>query len=154
MKKYAKIITAILLVTLLALTFVACIDPDNNSQGTMTLVLLNGDDAKEYTVDLSKIPSDSNQTGLMAVLDYLQSDGQLTYAEEGGLLTQVGILTDQRVDGKYIYIYTDVETDFDVSAYAVQITYKEKSYTNSGFGASQMSIKDGCTIVITYLIWG
>ncbi|MBD5100555.1 MAG: hypothetical protein HDT29_04720 [Clostridiales bacterium] len=153
MKKYAKIITAILLVTLLALTFVACIDPDNDSQGTMTLVLLNGDDAKEYTVDLSKIPSDSNQTGLMAVLDYLQSDGQLTYTEEGGLLTKVGDLING-VDGKYIYIYTDVESDFDVSEYAVQITYKEKSYTNSGWGASQTSVKDGCTIVITYLIWG
>ena len=154
MKKYAKIITAILLVFLLALTFVACIDPDNDSQGTMTLVLLNGDDAKEYTVDLSKIPSDSVQTGLIAVLDYLQTDGQLTYTEAGGLLTQVGDLIEDRVDGKYIYIYTDVEADFDVSEYAVQITYKEKSYTNSGLGASQMNIKDGCTIVITYIVWG
>ena len=153
MKKYAKIITAILLVTLLALTFVACIDPDNDSQGTMTLVLLNGDDAKEYTVDLSKIPSGSAQTGLMAVLDYLQTDGQLTYTEAGGLLTQVGDLTNG-VGGKYIYIYTDVETDFDVSAYAAQITYKEKSYTNSNFGASQTSVKDGCTIIITYISFG
>ena len=156
MKKYAKIITAILLVSLIALTFVACINSDNDNQGAMTLVVLNGDDAKEFTVDLAKIPSDTDKTGLMAILDYLQSDGQLTYtaqeSEYGAYLTQVGDLKEG--DGNYIYVYTDVEADKSVDAYAVQVTYKDKSYTNSGVGASQMSIKDGCTIVITYINFG
>ena len=157
MKKYAKIITAILLVSLLALTLFACINPDNDSKGTMTLVILNGDEAKEYTVDLAKLPSgDTKSTGLMAVLDYLKNEGKLTYTSQdsgyGAYLTQVGDL--QEGGGKYIYVYTDVEKDIDVSEYAQQIKYKNKSYTNSGVGASQMSIKSGCTIIITYIIYG
>ncbi|MDE5549195.1 MAG: hypothetical protein K2J13_02975 [Clostridia bacterium] len=156
MKKYAKIITAVLLVSLLALTFVACIDPDNDNQGAMTLVVLNGDDAKEYAVDLAKIPSDSDSTGLMAILDYLQKEGQLTYTAQdlgyGAYLTQVGDLKEG--DGNYIYVYTDVETDIDASYNASQINYKNNSYTNSGVGASLMNIKDGCTIIITYISFG
>ncbi|MDE6614386.1 MAG: hypothetical protein K2K24_02645 [Clostridia bacterium] len=156
MKKYAKIITAVLLVSLLALTFVACIDPDNDNQGAMTLVVLNGDDAKEYTVDLAKIPSDSDSTGLMAILDYLQKEGQLTYTAQdlgyGAYLTQVGDLKEG--DGNYIYVYTDVETDIDASYNASQINYKNNSYANSGVGVSLMNIKDGCTIIITYISFG
>ena len=146
-----------MLVSLLALTLFACADNGNDTQGTMTLVLLDGDVAQEYVVDLAKIPSgDNKSTGLMAVLDYLKSERRLTYTSHdlgyGAYLTQVGNL--QEGGGKYIYVYTDVENDFDVSEYAQQITYKNKSYTNSGVGASQMSVKDGCTIIITYIIYG
>ena len=153
MKKYAKLITAILLVSLLAISLFACADPGNDTQGTMTLVLLDGDVAQEYYVDLSKVPSGNSSSGLMAILDYLQSEGRLTYTAQeygyGAYLTQVGEL--QEGEGKYIYIYTDVEADFDVTQYAVQITYKGKSYTNSGVNASQMTVKANCTIVITYI---
>ncbi|MDE5756186.1 MAG: hypothetical protein K2I23_03770 [Clostridia bacterium] len=151
MKKYSKILVAILLITLLATALFACINPDNDSQGKMTLVVLNGDDAKEYTVDLAKIPSGNSSTGLMAILDYLKDKGELTYTSNdsgyGAYLTQVNELTEG--GGNYIYVYTDVQADFDVTQYASQITYKNKSYTNSGVGASQMSVKDGCTIIIT-----
>lgn len=156
MQKYAKIITAILLVSLLALIFAACFDSDNDSQGAMTLVVLNGEDAKEYSVDLTELPSGDNQKGLMAILDYLQAEGQLTYTAQdsgyGAYLTQVGDLKEG--DGNFIYVYTDVETDISVDAYATQIIYKDKSYTNSGVGVTQMNIKDGCTIIITYISFG
>ena len=154
MKKYAKIITAILLVSLLALTLFACFDPSNDSEGKMTLVILDGENATEYVVDLSKIPSGDSSTGLIAVLDYLQSEGKLTYASNdigyGPYLTQVGELKESFAESKYLYIYTDVEIDFNVSQYTKHITYKGKTYTDSINNAGDMSIKDGCTIIITY----
>ncbi|MDE6275929.1 MAG: hypothetical protein K2M75_05255 [Clostridia bacterium] len=156
MKKYAKIIVAILLILLLATALFACINPDNDTEGQMTLVVLNGDNAKEYAVDLAQIPSGNASKGLIAVLDYLKGKGQLSYASNdsgyGAYLTQVNELKEQ--GGYYLYVYTDVQDDFDVSQYAQQITYKNKSYTNSGVGVSQMSVKAGCTIIISTIYYG
>ena len=156
MKKYAKILVAILLISLLATALFACINPDNDTTGKMTLVVLNGENAKEYSVDLADIPSGNSSKGLIAILDYLKGKGQLTYTANdsgyGAYLTQVNDLKEQ--GGYYIYIYTDVQTDVDVTQYASQITYKNKSYTNSGVGVSQMSVKDGCTIIISTIYYG
>lgn len=154
-KKYAKIITAILLVSLLALTLFACFDSGNDTEGTMTLVLINGDDVKEYVVDLSKIPSGNSSTGLMAVLDYLQNEGKLTYDATGGFLNQVGDLkNNENNNNMWISIYTDVESDVSVAEWATTVTHKGVTCTSSDFGASQMSIKDGCTIIITLIYFG
>ena len=153
MKKYAKIITAILIVSMLSLALFACINPDSDKEGKMTLVLLDGDNAQEYVIDLSKLPSGNSQTGLIAVLDYLQKEGRLTYSVDGTLLTQVGDLKNNAAENTWIWLYTDVEADINVTEWAVQTTYKGKTYTDSGVGASQMSIKNGCTIIITYMIY-
>ena len=156
MKKYSKILVAILLISLLATTLFACINPDNDTSGKMTLVILDGDNATPYTVDLAKIPSGDSSKGLIAILDYLKDNGKLTYTADdsgyGAFLTQVGEL--KQGDGYYLYVYTDVETDIDVSQYATQVTYNGKSYTNSGVGVSQMSVKDGCTIIISTIYFG
>ncbi|MDE6474554.1 MAG: hypothetical protein K2L70_05595 [Clostridia bacterium] len=154
MKKYAKIITAILIISMLSLALFACVNPDSDKEGKMTLVLLDGDNAKEYVVDLSKLPSGNSQTGLISVLEYLQNDGRLTYSIDGTLLTQVGDLKNDAGANKWVWLYTDVEKDINVTEFATQITYKGKTYTDSGLGANLMSIKDGCTIIITYMIFG
>ena len=162
MKKYAKIITALLLLTLCVSALCACFynndendNSDNSGSGNarqMQLVILNGENAKEYTVNIDEAQSaQSDKKGLMAILAYLKEQGELTYTAEdsgyGAFLTQINELKNE--NGNYIYIYTDVEEDFDVSVYASQITYKGKQYTNSISNASQMQIKDNCTIVIT-----
>ena len=155
MKKYAKILVAILLISLLATALFACINPDSDSQGKMTLVVLDGDNTKEYSVQLEDV-TDISSKGLVAILDHLKAKGELTYSSNdsgyGAYLTQVNGLSEG--NGIYVYVYTDVQADFDVSQYASQITYKDKSYTNSGVGISQMSVKDGCTIVITTISFG
>ncbi len=153
MKKYAKIITAILIISMLSLALFACINPDSDKEGKMTLVILDGDNAQEYVVDLSKLPSGNSQSGLISVLEYLQNEGRLTYSVDGTLLTRVGDLKNDAGANKWIWLYTDVETDINVTEWAAQITYKGKTYTDSGIGAKQMSIKNGCTIIITYMIY-
>lgn len=155
-KKYSKIITAILLVSLLASALFACLDSGNDTHGKMTLVLLDGDNAQEYVVDLSKLPSgDSSSTGLMAVLDYLQDEGKLTYDESGGFLNRVGDLkNNENNNNMWISIYTDVESDVSVAEWATTVTYKGVRCTSSDFGANQMSVKNGCTIIVTLIYFG
>ena len=158
MKKYAKIIAIILVVCTLSIALFACIDDTNDTQGKMTLVVLPLEGkAQEFSVDLSKLPSGENSsTGLMAVLDYLKSQNKLSYesndAGYGAYLTKVGDL--QEGNGYYVYIYTDVEEDYDVTQYVSTVTYKDKTYTSSGKGASLMSMKVGCTVIITLYSFG
>lgn len=149
MKKYLKTVTIILLLILVSTSLFACINPDSDRQGKMTLVVLDGANTVEYSVDLAKLPKSSK--GLVGVLDYLKENEGLEYSSNdsgyGVFLTKVNNL--QEGNGSFIYLYTDVEEDFDVSQYASHITYKDKQYTNSGLGVSQMSIKADCTIIIT-----
>lgn len=154
MKKYAKIIAIILVVCTLSIALFACIDDTNDTQGKMTLVVLPLEGkAQEFSVDLSKLPSGENSsTGLIAVLDYLQDNNKLTYTLKGTMLTKVGDL--QEGNGYYVYIYTDVEEDYDVTQYVSTVTYKDKTYTSSGKGASLMSMKEGCTVIITLYSFG
>ena len=176
MKKYAKIITSSLLLALLVCTLIACtfndgnningvgsgnnigsgniVDSGNVVHSQMKLVVLYEENAREYTVDLSEAQSfETNKKGLMVILSYLKEQGELTYTAEdsgyGAFLTQVNELKNE--NGYYIYVYTDVEKDFDVSIYASQITYDGKQFTNSGISASQMTVKDDCTIIITLI---
>ena len=92
----------------------------------------------------------------MAVLEYLKNNNNLTYTSQesayGAYLTQVNSLKEE--NGNYIYLYTDVEKDFDVSEYATTVDYDGKTLTNSGVGVSQMSVKEGCTILITTISFG
>lgn len=149
MKKFSKIIVAILLVSILAVSLFACVDTNQDKEGSMTLVLYEGDYSQEFTVNLKEL-ADSNQsnTGLIAVLDFLKDKGLVTYtADATGMLSQVNEVKNH--DNHYVYLYTDLEKDFDLTEYASTIEYKGKSYNNSGVGAKDMSIVDGCTIVIS-----
>ena len=149
-KNFAKLITAILLVSLLALTLFACINPGNDNEGTMTLVLINGDDVKEYVVDLSKLPSgDKQSTGLIAVLDYLQNEGKLTYSASDGFLNRVGNLEGSSAEHTFIAIYTSVEKDKAPEAdWVKNITHKGVKCTTSIEGAKTMSILADCVVIL------
>lgn len=153
MKKFSKILVAILLLTILATALFACIDPGKvDKSGYMTLVVLDGDNTKEYSVDLSTLGSgEEKKTGLMTVLDYLKNKGELTYTSQSGaygdFLTQVNGIVPSN-DHEFVALYTDVEGDVSVSEWATTVTYKDKTCTSSDFGASSMSVIAGCTIII------
>lgn len=150
MKKRLILMLVLAVVVLSMIGLVACTDP-NALEGTMTLVLLNGENAQEFSVDLSNFTTESN--GLIAVLDLLQSQEKLTYEAQdsayGKFLTRVGELRQDEAAGTYLSLYTTVEKDKDVSAYATTLTYKDVTLTSSGVGAESMTLQDGCTIIIT-----
>ena len=155
MKKLLTVILTLALLCTLSLALFACTDPatpgDNTS--TMTLVLLDGDYVEEFTVDLDKLASSEQKSkGLLAVLDYLKQTENLTYtADSTGFLTQVNEIKQE--GNKYIYLYTSVAKDEDLTQYASSIEYKGKKYSNSGVGAKDMTIEKDCVIIISVIVW-
>ena len=121
--------------------------------GTVTVVVA-GDTITEYDVYLERIEGNE---GLISVLDYLKENEGLSYSSNdagyGAYLTEVGEVKQDPSAGKYVYIYTNVEADFDVSQYASTVEYKGETLTSAGVGASSMRIEDGAVIYITYIIY-
>ena len=113
---------------------------------TMTLVI-GTETPVTYSVELDKVEITD---GLMSVLEYLKTNEGLEYASDdtgyGAFLTKIGAL--EQKDNSYIYLYTSVDGDKDVSQYATTIEFDGKTLTSSGVGASDMTIEDGCTIYV------
>ena len=68
----------------------------------------------------------------------------------GAYLTKVGSIANDSSKGKYVYVWTSVEEDFDTSAYALTVEYKGQTLTSSGLGISGMSVHDGAIIYVSY----
>lgn len=113
---------------------------------TMTLVIGTATPTS-YTVELDKV---DQSKGIMGVLEYLKQEKGLEYESDdtgyGAFLTKVGVL--EQSGGTYIYLYTSVEKDADVSQYATTIDYNGKTLCSSGVGASEMTIEDDCVIYV------
>lgn len=156
MKKITSIILALILVCAL---FTGCAGTETQNTtttdtqtttapqvSTMTLVI-GTETPVVYTVELDKLGENKN---LMAVLDYLKTNEGLDYASDdsgyGAFLTKVGAL--EQAGSSYIYLYTSVEKDMDVSQYAVTVEFDGKTLTSSGVGATEMTIEDGCIIYV------
>lgn len=162
MKKLLTVILTLALLCTLSLALFACTDPatPGDTSGdvepvekTMTLVLLEGDYVEEFTVDLDKLASSEQKSkGLLAVLDYLKQTENLTYSTDStGLLTQVNEIKQE--DNKYVFLYTSVAKDEDLTQYASSIEYKGKKYSSSGVGAKDMTIEKDCVIIISVIVW-
>ena len=148
-KKMAKILS-IFLTLALCFTLFACRKEDNPPENegvggdTLTLVI-EGEVLSEYTVPTASL---SDEGGVISVLDYLKSLGALEYSMNGTMLSRVGELTDGE-GGKYIFIFTDLEANHDVSQWAKTVEYRGKTLTSSGFGAADTAVSAGMVIYIT-----
>ena len=151
MKNAKKLLTLILALAMIfsALAFISCSDEQNDGDGTVTLVV-DGKETKEYTVDITGISLDR---GLVSVLDVLKERGELDYEIADTFLNKVGDVENDYTAGEYIYIFTSVEADFDVSTYAQTKEYKGQTLTSVGIGALEMTIEDGALIYITTVKW-
>lgn len=143
MKNRSKLLTlSLILVLVVAFALVACVPQP--SDGTCTLVV----GEKAYSVDLSKI---GITNGLFSVLDYLKDTQGLTYTANNGYLESIDSMANNSETGEYLYIYTTVKADFDVSEYVSTREYNGITLTSSGVGAGSMHIENGCTILIGYI---
>ena len=147
--KFTRTLSLLLAIMLVALALVACGKEETSKNGFCTVVL-EGDPATEYVVNLDKV---TGTNGLIAVLDYLKEAEGLTYAESAGMLTEVGSVRQDAAAGKYVYLWTSVEKDFDVSVYASTKAYGDKTLTSSGVGAKDMTVTDGAIIYIGIYSW-
>ena len=92
--------------------------------------------------------------GLIPAFEYLKEEKGLVYDVSGGMINNIGELENDYVLGRYIYIYTSVEKDFDVSEYKTEIEYDGKTLVSAGVGFEDMSIVDGAVIYIGLISWG
>ena len=149
MKKISKILVALFLIAAL-FAFGSCRAPessDNNGGGsgdTVTLVI-EGEVLTEYTVDASKI---NLEGGVMALINYLESADALDYEMDGTMINSIGELTNGE-GGKYIYLFTSVESDFDVSVYSKTAKYRGMTLTSARVGANEMTLVAGAVIYAT-----
>ena len=141
------------LVAILTLSLAGCGDSEYYSSGEMTVVL-GYDTPVSYTVDLTKVKNDN---GVLSVLQYLSERKglELSFSDSGygAYLTKVGDLEENVLLGAYVYVYTSVQADKDVTIYATTIEYNGMTLTSSGLGVSEMTVEDGCTIYIGLIIW-
>lgn len=149
MKKIYKALALMIALVLALSAFASCGDPSGES-GSVTIVL-GLDTPVEYEVDISKVTIDN---GLFSVLDYLKSEGTLSYEASGTMISSVGDLKPDASKGEYIYIYTSCEADFDVSDWKQTMEYKGMELVSSGVGANDMTICDGDLIYIGTIIYG
>ena len=122
---------------------------EDSQKGYLTLVL-QGDPAVEYRVNLDKVEGDD---GLLSVLEYLKTANGLAYNADAGFLTEVGSVKQDDAAGVYVYIWTSVEADMDVSAWATTKDYKDMTLTSTGVGAKDMTVCDGAVIYIGTISW-
>ena len=166
MKKNFERILALILALVMVLALASCQLPNSNDNAngstdgeadgnqnavarTATLVL-ETDPKTEFEIDLDKVEITN---GLLSVLDYLKSEGKLDYKETSGFLDKVGSLENDAAAGKYLYVYTSVAADADVSQYATTVEYNGVTLTSSGVGASDMHVEAGSVIYIGLIVW-
>ena len=145
-----RVIAIIAAICMLSLVFVSCKKEAESVNGYCTLVL--GNEAETaYTVNLDNLTVDN---GLFSVLDYLKENENLTYAcDVSGFLTEVGDIKQDTSAGVYIYLYTSVVKDQDVSEYKTEQAYGDMTLVSAGVGAKDMTIENGAVIYIGTISW-
>lgn len=166
MKRTLKLISLLLACTLLALAFVSCGEPPvtdntpkteetvtvevgNQSSGKVVKIVVGGKKETVYSVDYSEIEITE---GALSIFKHLDEKGKLTYKANdtgfGAFLTEVGDLKQNEASATYIYLYTSVKADQDVSAYATEKVWSGKTLVSSGVGLTSMTIENGAVIYV------
>ena len=167
MKKLAKIALIAVCAALCAglVLFAGCEKQDGEAlSGTMTFVL----DDKNGTIetveaDLSDFTSGDSA---MDVIEKLAEDKKMCYKGSEGaygmMLSDVGIYQDgaekyivsqNDAEGKYIYIYTNVEKDKNDYEDMTTVEYGGQTLAESLNSISSMSIEDGAVVYLTTIVW-
>ena len=144
--KMKKILALLLALCLTVCALASC---SAIGEGKATVVVA-GAETVEYTVNLGKVEGDK---GLISVLDYLKQKEGLDYSVTGTMLDYVGDVKNDYDKGEYVYLYTSVQKDKDVTEWATTIDYKGTTLTSSGVGATDMSLEDGAIIYVGIIKW-
>ena len=147
-KKAIASVASLLFLLCLLTAFTACIDPEKPdgdvfADGASMTLAIAENPTRTIEVDLSGL---DKHISLLDVFDKADID----YVESG-MLYKVGSLAPTAPE--YIYLYTSVTADFDVSQYATTIDFDGKTLTNSGVGAEDMTVEDGCVIYVGTIVY-
>ena len=143
-----KGIIAGIALALICVCFTACSLPETDTDapdtGIMYLVIAN--DAEEHNYSVYSV----ELNGVGNVFDALDA-AEVGYQQSGGFINAVDGIT--LGENEYIYLYTSVEKDFDVSQYALTLDWCGVTLTSSGLGASDMTLESGCIIYLGTLVY-
>lgn len=154
MKTKKKVLAFVIAVALALFALVSCGEgastPPRSEGDTFTLVVA-GEVITEYKIGLDKIVGSN---GLISVLDYLEDIDAIDYEINGTMLEKVGELENDATAGKWIYVYTTVEKDIDVSQYAQTVEYNGVSINSVGVGAGELTIEKDAIIYVGLIVYG
>ena len=146
-----KILSLIIVIALLAASLTLTVSCSQNDTSGKATIVIGTEEKKVYTVPLSEL---SEGAGLMPAFEYLKANNGLEYDISGTMINSIGGLKNDYALGSYIYIYTSVEADFDVSEWKMEMDYNGKTLVSSGVGFNEMSLTDGAIVYIGLISWG
>ena len=160
-ERFSLVSVALILVLCLSLmTLLASCGGEIDERGSCTVVIAEGEQTAVFEASLEEL---AGEEGAIAALDYLVEVGKITYISEdggyGAYLTEVSatdgsaLVKQDYAENRYIYIYTSVEADMDVTSYAETVEYEGMTLTSTGVGISEMSLPDGAVIYITTIVY-
>ena len=114
------------------------------AEPSVTLVV-EGKTKSVFTVSLKGL---TIERGLVSILDALKAENKLDYGITDTFLDYVGEVKNDYDKGEYVYIYTSVTKDQDVSQYADTVSYDGKTLVSSGVGAIEMTVEDGAVFYV------
>ena len=153
MKKTKKLLSLILCV-FLAFSLMACNTPNNDKDSpdtpsaSVTLVFEDTTDntPNAYEVKRSEL---SEGEGIIPLFTYVCEKNGLEFAmREDGVIEKIEHLENDYSKNSYIYVYTSLDADKDVSAYRSTVNYNGVTLTSAGVGVSDMHLEDGVIIYV------
>ena len=145
--KMKKILSLVLAIAMSLCLLCAC--TKNDPEGNATLVIAT-EEKQVYDIPLSKL---GEGKGLMPVFEYLKAEEGLEYNISGTMINGIGGLENDSETGRYIYIFTSVEADFDVSEYKKEVEYESATLVSAGVGFDKLTVADGAIIYIGLVTW-
>ncbi len=142
MKKFLSLILSLMLTLSLGLPLVSC--GANDTAGNVTLVIAT-EEKQVYDIPLSRL---GEGKGLLPAFAYLNEEKGFEYDIDGTMINSIGGLANDYDLGRFIYIFTSVEADFDVSEYKEEMEYDGKPLVSSGVGFNEMTLVGGAVIYI------
>ena len=143
MKNTTKLFALVLVLAFAVLAFAGCMG--EKGSGTVTIVIA-GDETNEYEVPIDELESATVHNAL----SYLKEKLGIAYEVSGTMVTEAGTLKNDDAAYKWIYFWTSVAKDADVSEWASTIEFAGRNLTSSGVSAMEMSVVDEAIIYIGY----
>ena len=150
-KRILAVMLTLALVLSLAFAFAACTDDQTPAakEGAFRVVLMPKEgEADVYTIDMALLDGEKN--GEAAVMQLAGNHGvSVTWEESsfGKYLIAIGCVQPTEAN-EYVRLFTSVEKDKGVDAYATTIEYDGVSLTSSAVGISLMTVEPDCVILI------
>ncbi len=135
----------------LALLLLSSCENANDNFGTVKVYV--GSENVCYTVDLSKVEI---KNGLFSVIEYLSEEENLalnySVSAFSYYVTEFGSLKEG--DGNYIYFYTSISSDFDVSSYKREVAIFGQTLVSSRVGVQDMKVENNAVYFVGLVNYG